>query len=126
MGKPGVPSGTNASGNENFIPAVCAVLGQLGSANAQALAEIVSLCRDHPLWAVWPAVLGRGWVAVRPAGSRPPGPEVPLVWVFGETSADLAERMCVADSALMPPRLRLLIGRLVPLPPWRFCVLLIG
>ena len=126
MGKPGVPSGTNASGNENFIPAVCAVLGQLGSANAQALAEIVSLCRDHPLWAVWPAVLGRGWVAVRPAGSRQPGPEVPLVGVFGETSADLAARMCVADSALTPPRLRLLVGRLVPLPPWRFRVVLVG
>jgi len=109
-----------------FISAVRAVLGQLGSTNSQALAEVVSLCRDYPLWAVWPAVLGRGWVAVRPAGSRPPGPEVPLIWVFGENSADLAARMCVADSALTPPQLRLFIGRLVALPPWWLRVVLIG
>jgi hypothetical protein len=109
MQEPSVRSDADAGGDEDFIPAVRAVLGQLGSANAQALAEIVSLRRDHPLSAVWPAVLGRGWVAGRPAGSRPPGPEGPLVWVFGETSADLAARMCVADSALTPPQLRLLM-----------------
>jgi hypothetical protein len=118
--------GYRRQGKRGFHSPVRAVLGQLGSANAEALSEIVSLCRDHPLRAVWPAVLGRGWVAVRPAGSRAPGPEVPLVWVFGETSADLAARMCVADSALTPPQLRPLIGWLVPLPPWRFRVLIIG
>ncbi len=44
-----------------------------------------------------------GWVAVRPAGSRPPGPEVPMLWVAAETAAELGARMRVADAGMTPP-----------------------
>jgi hypothetical protein len=57
------------------------VLEQLGVTDAVTLAEAAILCLDHPRWAVWRPVDGSGWAAVRPAGRRPPGPEVPMLWV---------------------------------------------
>lgn len=103
MREPDAPGGTGAGGGEDLILAVRGVLGQFGSANAQALAEIVSRYLDHPLWAVWLSAGGRGWVAVRPAGSRPPATEMPMVWVAAETAADLRARMRAADAGLPPP-----------------------
>jgi hypothetical protein len=103
MREPDAPSGVGAGGNVNLISAVRGVIEQFGSANAQALAEIVSLYLDHPLWAVWLPTESREWVAVRPAGSRPPAPEAPMVWVTAETPVELGKRMRVADAGLAPP-----------------------
>lgn len=100
MRAPDAPS--DADGNEDFIAAVRGVLEQFGSANAQALAEVASLHLRYPLWAVWLPAGGRDWVAVRPAGSRPPGPEVPMVWVAAETAAELSARMCLVDTGFIP------------------------
>lgn len=79
------------------------MLEQFGARDSQVLAEIVWLQLDHPLRAVWRSVEGRGWTAVRPAGSRPPGPEAPLLWVQATTTAQLDVRMHSADAGLSPP-----------------------
>jgi hypothetical protein len=86
-----------------LVSDVHGVLEQLGLTDARALAEAVVLFRDHPLWPVWLPVDGRAWTAVRPAGSRPPGPEVPLLWVQAATAAQLDVRMRSADIGLSPP-----------------------
>lgn len=92
-----------ASQNVGLISVLRDVLEELGASDSQVLAEIVWLHLDHPLWAVWLPVDGRGWTAVRPAGSRPPGPEVPLLWVHATTAAQLDVRMHSADARLSPP-----------------------
>ena len=61
------------------------------------------LYRNHPRWALWlPLSPGGPWTAVRPAGSRPPGPGVPLLWVSAATAAELGERMRNTGTALKP------------------------
>jgi hypothetical protein len=96
----GEPQGRVSS--EGFAHVVRGILEPLGVANAAVLAKVVMLYLDHPLWAVWlPA--GGGWAAVRPAGSRPPGPEAPMVWVRGDTAEELGARMRQADAGLSPP-----------------------
>jgi hypothetical protein len=57
------------------------------------MAEVISLYREFPAWAVWLPSAGRSWTAVRPASGRAPGPELPMVWVHAGTAAQLAERM---------------------------------
>jgi hypothetical protein len=64
------------------------------------VAEFVALHRDHPLWAVWMPSGGRGWVAVRPASSRPPGPEQPMVWVSAVSATELADLMDATDAGI--------------------------
>lgn len=64
-----------------FVSVVGGVLEEFGVTDALTLAEVVALYRDHPRWAVWLPAPGGGWAAVRPAGSHPPGPEVPMLWV---------------------------------------------
>jgi hypothetical protein len=103
MREPGVPSDVGIGGGADLIPAVRGVIERFGRPGAQALAEVVSLYLDHPLWAVWPPIGQRAWVAVRPAGSHPPAPEVPMVWVAAETAVELGVRMHAADSGLAPP-----------------------
>jgi len=104
MREPGAPSGAGAGvgGNQDLISAVRGVFEQVGSANAQGLGEVVSLYLDYPLWAVWLPADNHEWVAVRPAGSRPPAPEVPMIWVAAETAVELGARMRVADAGLPP------------------------
>jgi len=69
--------------------------------DAGTLAAITTLYRDHPRWAVWPPLsVGGQWTAVRPAGSRPPGPETPMLWIHAATVTELGERMRNADAAL--------------------------
>jgi hypothetical protein len=60
-------------------------------------AEVVGLLRDHPRWAIWLPAGSGGWTAVRPAGSRPPGPDVPLLWAHGSTAATLAGKLRALD-----------------------------
>jgi len=98
MGEPGA-----ASHDGGLISVLRDALEQLGAPHSRALAEIVWLHLDHPQWAVWLPVDGRDWTAVRSAGSRPPGPEMPLLWVHATTAAQLDVRMRSADSGLSPP-----------------------
>ena len=56
-----------------------------------ALAEAIILMRDHPQWAIWLPAKGRDWIAIRPATSRPPTPELPTIWVHAATASELAD-----------------------------------
>lgn len=59
--------------------------------------EAVALLAEHPSWAIWLPVGGRDWTAVRPASSRPPGPDLPLLWAQASTAAGLARKMRALD-----------------------------
>ena len=83
-------------------PVIANVLERLGFAAALALAEVAVLHRDHPRWAVWVPAAGGEWAAARPAGSRPPGPDVPMLWVRAGTAAELGARMSRVDEGLPP------------------------
>jgi hypothetical protein len=61
------------------------------------LAEVVGLLRDHPRWAIWLPAYSGVWTAVRPASSRPPGPDVPLLWAHASTAAQLAGKLRALD-----------------------------
>lgn len=77
-----------------------AALAGLDAEARKAVAEIIALYRDFPAWAVWLPYRGRGWAAVRPASARPPGPDLPMVWLQATTSAELADRMRAMDAQL--------------------------
>ena len=67
------------------------------------LAEATILLRDHPQWAIWLPVSRRDWIAIRPASSRPPAPELPTIWVHAETASELANLMKAADEQVSGP-----------------------
>jgi hypothetical protein len=92
-------------GDASRVSAIGGVLEQLGVTDAVTLAEAAILHLDHPRWAVWQPVDGSEWAAVRPAGRRPPGPEVPMLWVRADSAAELGRRMSRADAGLSPPDL---------------------
>jgi hypothetical protein len=71
--------------------------------DAETLALLTALYRDHPRWAIWLPLPGGQWTAVRPAGSRPPSPQMPMLWVHADTSVDLADQMRRADETLQRP-----------------------
>lgn len=102
MSEPPNHGDTGTGDFAEFVSAVRGLLDRLGSPTSEALAEIVWLYRSHPRWAVWLPADGQNWAAVRPAGSRDAGPEVPMLWVFGETAAELSARMRVADEEVLP------------------------
>jgi hypothetical protein len=91
-------------GNEDGIsPLLLDALAGLDVEARRAVVQGIALYREFPAWAVWLPHGGRPWAAVRPASARPPGPEVPMIWVQAETAADLAARMRRADAQLAPP-----------------------
>lgn len=96
MGEPGAGTDTGPT------PVLANVLERLGFAAALALAEVAVLHRDHPRWAVWVPAAGAEWAAARPAGSRPPGPGVPMLWVRADTVAGLGGLMSRVDAGLLP------------------------
>lgn len=115
-----------ASGDADLASVVRRALEQFAVADAAAIADAVALHRDHPRWAVWLPAGGCEWAAMRPASSRPPAPELPMVWVRGGTAAELSARMRQADAALSPPELPPLIlvagpppVRIIGFLPWR-------
>jgi hypothetical protein len=67
------------------------------------LAEATILLRDHPQWAIWLPASRRDWIAIRPASSRPPAPELPTIWVHAETASELANLMKAADEQVSGP-----------------------
>ena len=95
--------GEQGAGTSDAGPAagIRDALERLGFTDALTLAEVAVLHRDHPRWAVWMPADGGEWTAVQPTGSRPPGPEGPMVWVRAGSAAELSERMSRADGALL-------------------------
>ena len=75
-------------------------MGQPPAPDAETLGMLAVLYRDHPRWAVWLPLPGGQWTAVRPAGSRPPAAQSPMLWVRADTPAELGERIRNADGAL--------------------------
>ena len=74
------------------------LLAQLGTnAHVRALVEAAILIHDHPHWAVWVPRGQAGWTAVRPASSRPPAPELPMLWISAGSASELARMMDSAD-----------------------------
>ena len=59
-------------------------------------AEVAALQADHPAWAIWLPIGGR-WTGVRSAGSRPAGPDLPLLWAQAATAEELASKMQTMD-----------------------------
>ena len=95
MGEPG--SGTS---DTCLTSVIRAVLEQLALQMRLRWRRLRPCRRDHPRWAVWvPAAAGE-WAGPRPAGSRPPGPEVPMLWVRAGTAAELGGQMARADAGL--------------------------
>jgi hypothetical protein len=82
------------------LAALGAALDRLGASGLRAVAEAAVLLHAYPQWAIWLPAGGREWTAVRPAGSMPPGPEVPAVWVRAETAGQLAVLMRRTDTQL--------------------------
>lgn len=68
--------------------------------SAEAMRDAVVLLRDFPAWAIWLPDHAGTWIAARPASNRPPGPEVPMLWVTSPTSGGLADRMSAAEAGL--------------------------
>jgi hypothetical protein len=99
----GMEESRGASGDIDLVSRVRGVLEELGLRDAQVVAEMVALYRDHPRWAVWLPMPGGQWEAARPAGSRPPSPEVPMIWVHADTAAGLADQMRGVDGQLVAP-----------------------
>jgi hypothetical protein len=89
-----------ASRDAGLASTLGGLLEGAGVPDARVIAEVVALYLDHPRWAVWLPPPGGGWAAARPAGSRPPGPEMPMVWVHASTAAELADRMRRVDAQL--------------------------
>ena len=83
-------------------PALLEALAGLDPEALHGIIEVIVLHREFPAWAVWLPHGGRGWVAVRAASSRVPGPDLPMLWVRAATAAELAERMRGADGQLIP------------------------
>jgi hypothetical protein len=67
------------------------------SGDEARIADAAGLLRDHPRWAVWLPASDGNWTGIRPASSRPPAPELPMVWVRARTPDELARLMRAAD-----------------------------
>jgi hypothetical protein len=90
---------STAQGPDDGAP-IREMLAGLDPAMRQTFTETVALLREHPLWAVWMPAGHHDWTAARPASSRPPGPDLPMVWVHAATPTELADLMRAADTQL--------------------------
>lgn len=87
-----------ASGEAQALAALGNALERLGAGSARRLAEVAVLAHAFPRWAAWLSEGSGTWTAARPAGSMPPGPEAPMVWVRADTAGELANLMHAADA----------------------------
>lgn len=81
------------------LAGITAIVGRIDDTTARTFAKALLLHRDFPAWAVWLPASGE-WTAVRPASGRHPAPDLPLIWVTGTTSAELAVKMRAVDEQL--------------------------
>src|SRR5690242_3761794 len=89
-------------GDVQALGALGVALDRLGAHDVRDLIEAVVLMRAFPRWAIWRPVAGGVWTAVCPATSRPPGPELPMVWVSAAAAGELAGTMRRAESQIAP------------------------
>jgi hypothetical protein len=95
-----VDPSAGASGDAQALAALGEALERLGAGSTRRLTEVVVLVCAFPRWAIWVPAGGGTWTAARPAGSMPPGPEAPMVWVRAGTAGELAGLMRTADARL--------------------------
>lgn len=86
--------------NDDALAALGDVLDRLGAGSVGVLVQAAFLLRAYPRWAIWLPADGREWTAIRPAGSRPPSPEMPMLWVKAATAGELARKIRAADDQL--------------------------
>jgi hypothetical protein len=97
------PSGSGeVNGDVEALIALGDALERLGVTGALVLVQVAYLLRTYPRWAVWLPATDGEWTAVRPAGSRLPGPEMTMLWLKAETARELARMMRRADAQLSP------------------------
>ena len=89
-------------GDVQALMALGVALDRLGAHDVRDLIEAVVLTRAFPRWAIWRPIAGGVWTAVRPASSRSPGPELPMVWMQAATAGELAELMRRAEGQVAP------------------------
>jgi hypothetical protein len=92
-----------AYGDVQALSALGDALDQLGARSVRVLVEAAILLRAFPRWAIWLPPTGGTWTAARSADSRPPGPEIPMIWVTAGTASELADRLRTIDSQLPLP-----------------------
>jgi hypothetical protein len=92
-----VDPSAGASDDAQALAVLGDALDRLGAGSARHLVEVAILVRAFPRWAVWVPASSGMWTAVRPAGSIPPGPEAPMVWVRAGTAGELTALMRTAD-----------------------------
>jgi hypothetical protein len=66
---------------------------------------VVELLRDFPHWAVWLPWRRRGWTAVRPASSRPPSADLPMIWAYAVTARELRRKIQAIEDRIRDPEL---------------------
>jgi hypothetical protein len=88
---------------EDWISPLREELAGVAPDDREAIIQLIALYREFPVWAVWRPYRGHGWIAVRPASSRAPGPDLPMVWVHGQNAAELSRRMSAVDGQLASP-----------------------
>jgi hypothetical protein len=64
---------------------------------------VAGLLREFPRWAFWLPSGPGGWTAVRPASSRPPSAEIPMIWVHAVSAPGLRRKMREIDELLNGP-----------------------
>lgn len=84
-------------------PTLAETIPEPGTGLRPLIAEVIALLGEFPAWAVWLPWRSGRWTAVRPASSRVPGPELPMVWLHAASSAELAAEMRRVDAQLDCP-----------------------
>jgi hypothetical protein len=79
-------------GEHGTSPLLEALAG-LDAAGRDAITQVIALHREFPAWAVWLPYRGHPWIAVRPASTRAPDSELPMIWAKAETIEELADKM---------------------------------
>jgi hypothetical protein len=79
-------------GEQETSPLLEALAG-LDAEARDAITQVIVLHREFPAWAVWLPHRGHPWIAVRPASTRTPHSELPMIWAEAETVEELADKM---------------------------------
>jgi len=90
------PPGQNDE--RELTPLISRTPPEPGTEAGEVITEVIALYPEFPAWAVWLPWRGGCWTAVRPAASRAPGPDMPMVWVHAATAAELGMRMRGVDA----------------------------
>lgn len=75
---------------------MCDVLDSPDELAVVIAVQLTALHLSFPAWGIWPPANGQ-WTAIRPASTRPPAPDLPMIWLQAATPAQLAAMMRAAD-----------------------------